>query len=173
MRFPKWHEAPEELLKMDGHCGLLAAWSALHYFGKAVATPDLVASLRHSKRLGIFTVDIAASLKEHGLAVSFHSEPDNDIRRYESRGYARARRLGISVKPALSLPELLRERRAGKIPIVLFNTEFDSGHFSPLLSRRNGMLSLSYSKHGSMPTDEFLAAWTAPRILRQCVIVGR
>ena len=172
-RFPKWRDAPEELLALDGHCGLTAAWSVLHYFGKSVVPRELVESCRHSKRLGVFTVDIAVALAEYGLEVSFHSESDDDIRRYESRGYARARRIGLFVKPALSLASLVRERRAGKIPIVLFNTELDSGHFSPLLGCRSGIVSLPYTSRGSMPKDEFLARWTAPRILRQCVIVGQ
>jgi hypothetical protein len=173
MKFPEWWKASEEILAMDGHCGLVAAWSVLHYFGRHPSVPDIVSSCRHSKRYGVFSVCLAAGLKELGLQVSFHSEHDDHIGAFEKRGYARARRLGLSVEPALDLPSLLRERRRGRIPIVLFDTASESGHFSPLLGNRNGVLRLPLASGGTMPTDEFLAAWSAPGILNQCVIVGR
>lgn len=173
MKFPEWWKAPEEILGMDGHCGLVAAWSVLHYFGKRVSAADIVASCRHTERHGVFSVDLASGLKEHGLQVSFHSEQDHHIGGFEKRGYARAHRLGVPVKPALDLPSVLRERKRRRIPIVLFNTASDSGHFSPLLGHRSGFLRLPLAESGAMPTHEFLVAWSAPGILRQCVVVGR
>jgi hypothetical protein len=47
----------------------------------------------------------SAGLKELGLEVSFHSEKDDHIGGFEKRGYARARRLGIPVQPAVELSE--------------------------------------------------------------------
>jgi hypothetical protein len=64
MKFPEWWKAPEEILKMDGHCGLVAAWPVLHYFGKHISVPEIIASCRYTKRYGVF---LAAGLKEHGL----------------------------------------------------------------------------------------------------------
>jgi hypothetical protein len=173
MRFPKWWEAPTEILEMDGHCGLIAAWSVLHYFGKRASVQEIVSSCRHTKRHGIFSVFLATGLKEMGLQVSFHSEEDPHIGELEKRGYARARRLGIPVEPALELSDLLRSRRQGRIPIVFYDMSTESGHFSTLLGRKGDLLRLPLASGGTMPIDEFLAAWSAPGICRQCVIVSK
>ncbi len=172
MKFPGWSEAPEELLEIDGHCGLVAAWSVLRYFGKSTKLPKLVKMCRYTKRHGVFTVSLATCLLEHGLDVSFHSDPDSDIGEFERRGYIRARRLGLQTWPAMDLPALLRERKRGRVPIVLFNTSSDSGHFSPLLSLRHGVLRLPLADGGAMPANEFLLRWTDPGILRQAVVAG-
>lgn len=174
MRFPKWWQAPQELLKINGHCGLIAGWAALHYFGINVSAPRFTKACRYTKGNGIFTVDLAFALKEHGLRVSFHSDIDDEIGRFEKIGYNRARRAGILPEPALELSQVLRERRRGHIPIVLFNQSGpDSGHFSPLLGRRGDLIRLPYCRSGTMTTEEFLTAWTGNGILRQCVIVKR
>ena len=172
MKFPDWREAPEELLEMDGHCGLLAAWSVLQYFGEFRAVEKLVKRCRHTKRHGVFTVSLATCLLEHGIPASFHSDPDTDIGEFERRGYVHARRLGLKMGPALDVPALLRERRRGRVPIVFFNTSSDVGHFSPLLSLRRGVLRLPLAEGGTMQASEFLARWTDPGILRQAVIAG-
>jgi hypothetical protein len=172
MKFPEWLEAPKELFEIDGHCGLLAAWSVLRYFGKPTDVPMLVRTCRHTKRHGVFTVCLATCLKEHGLQVSFHSDPDTNIGEFERRGYTHAHRLGLIVGPALDLPILLRARKRGHIPIVFFNTSSDVGHFSPLLALRHGVLRLPMAEGGTMPLSEFLAGWSAPGILRQSVIAG-
>ena len=172
MKFPEWWEVPEELIAMDGHCGIIAAWSVLRYFGVPTDAPKLVRACRHTKRHGVFTISLATCLKEYGLQVSFHSDPDNDIGGWERRGYAHARRLGLQMGPALDLPTLLLERKRGRLPIVLYNTPSGNGHFSPVLSIRRGVLCLPLADGGKMPSDEFLARWSAPRILRQSVIVG-
>jgi hypothetical protein len=172
MKFPEYSNAPDELLEIDGHCGLLAAWSVLKHFGKRIEVPRIVTSCRYTKRHGVFTVCLAACLKEHGLQVSFHTDPDSNIGGFETRGYARARRLGLIAKPAIELPTVLGERKRGRIPIVLFNTSSDVGHFSPLLGIRRDLLRLPLADGGAMPAEEFLARWSAPEILRQCVIAG-
>jgi hypothetical protein len=172
MKCSEWWEAPEELIAMDGHCGLVAAWSVLRYFGVPTDVPRLVRACRHTKRHGVFAISLATCLKEHGLQVSFHSDPDNDIGGWERRGYVHAQRLGLQIMPALDVPTLLRERKRGRVPIVLYNTPSDSGHFSPVLSISRGVLHLPMADGGKMPLSEFLARWSAPRILRQSIIVG-
>lgn len=170
MKFPEWWAAPEEILDLDGHCGLIAAWSVLQYFGKSVPATRLISACRYTKKYGLFAVNMAAGLKESGLNVSFHSEPDDDIGGFEMRGYRRLERLGVNVDAALEMPDLLSMRRRRRMPIVLYDTPSDSGHFSPLLGTRQGMLKLPLAASGLMPREQFLAAWTAPRILRQCVV---
>jgi hypothetical protein len=172
MKFPEWWEAPKELYEIEGHCGLVTAWLVLRYFGKFTEVPKLVKACRHSKRHGVFTVCLATCLKEHGLQVSFHSDPDNDICEFERRGYIYARRLGLLVEPALELPVLLCERKKGHIPIVFYNTSSNHGHFSPLLAIRNGVLRLPLDENEMMPLSEFLSRWSAPGILRQSIIVS-
>lgn len=172
MRFPDWAEAPDELFTIDGHCGLIAAWMVLRYFGKSVSIPNLVAASRYTKRHGIFAVSLAAALKTYGLSVSFHSERDAQMGGFERRCYAYAGRLGIVAEPPLELSEVLHRRRGGKIPIVLFNTPANNGHFFPLLGSSNGSLRLPLADGGKMPKSIFIARWSDPGILRQCVIVG-
>jgi hypothetical protein len=173
MRFPEWWEAPQEILGIDGHCGVLAAWLVLRHFGKRISVPKLVKACGYTKRHGVFTVGLAVGLKEHGLRVSFHSDPDRNIGAFEKRYYTRARRVGLPLEPALDLTSLLRERRRGRVPIVFFNTPSDVGHFSPLLGIRSGLLRLPLTDSGAMPTNDFLTRWSEPEILRQSVIVGR
>jgi hypothetical protein len=115
---------------------------------------------------------LASCLKEHGLDVSFHSDPDDDIGGFERRGYAHARHIGLDMGLAMDLPSLLRERKRGRVPIVLFNTSDDLGHFSPLLALRQGILRLPLAEDGKMPLSEFLVRWSAPRILRQSIVAG-
>jgi hypothetical protein len=168
--FPEWWTAPDEILDLDGHCGLVAAWTVLQHFDKSISVPQLVSACRYTKLYGVFSVNLAAGLKELGLKVSFHSEPDNDIGAFEMRGYRRLKRLGVPVDSALEVSDLLSLRRRRRIPIVLYDTPSKSGHFSTILGTRRGMLHLPLADSRLMPREEFLAAWTAPKILRQCVV---
>jgi hypothetical protein len=127
---------------------------------------------RYTKRHGVFTVSLATCLKEHGLQVSFHSDPDNDICEFERRGYVHAHRLGIQVEPALEVSVLIRELKRGNVPIVFYNTSSNHGHFSPLLALRRGVLRLPLAENGKMHLSEFLDRWSAPEILRQSIIAG-
>jgi hypothetical protein len=142
------------------------------YFGKRVSVPKLVESCRYTKRHGVFAVSLGAALKTYGLSVSFHSEPDTNISGFERRCYVYARRLGIVAQAALDLSQVLRQAKGGNIPIVLFNTPANDGHFSPLLGSRNGTLRLPLADGGKMAEGTFIARWSDPDILRQCVIVG-
>ena len=172
MQFPDWSEAPDELLRIDGHCGLIAAWVVLRYFGRRVSAANLIKECRYTKRHGVFTVSLAAALKTYGLSVAFHSERDSHISGFERRCYFYARRLGVFAEAPLDVSELLRSRKRGNIPIVLFNTAANRGHFSPLLGLRNGILQLPLADGGKMPKSTFIDRWSDPGILKQCVIVG-
>ncbi|MFC6645383.1 hypothetical protein ACFQBQ_07240 [Granulicella cerasi] len=171
MKLPDWWSAPSKILKLDGHCGPLAAWSALHHYGKKPAAAKIISACRHTKRHGAFTVHLAAGLRELGLQVSFHTDPDNDIGAYEMIGYRRLKRLGIPVECAIGLPELLAQRKMGRIPIVLYDTPSEVGHFSIIVGASRGKLTLAEGK--TISVEDFMSAWTAPRILRQCVIAWR
>lgn len=170
--FPHWCQAPKQLLELDSHCGLLAAWSVLRFFGRRVPVLKLIKGCSHTKRHGVFAVALAAGLKGFGLDVAFYTNPDSQIGSFESRCYVRARKVGVIAQPAMNLSTLLKERRRGKIPIVLFNTDSDVGHFSPLLGRRRGNLLLPLAENGEMNVDEFLSRWSEEGILRQCIVVA-
>jgi hypothetical protein len=172
MNFPEWWEAPRQLIRIEGHCGLLAGWMVLRYFGKRVSAANLIEGCMYTERHGVFTVALATALKEHGLGVSFHSDPDERIGGFERRCYAKARRVGIVAKPALELPALITARKRGAIPIVFYNTESNNGHFSPLLGARNGYLRLPLAESGKMTESDFVSRWSEPEVLRQCVIAN-
>lgn len=166
-----WWEAPDDLFAIDGHCGLLAAWMVLAARGRQPSVPELVRACRYTKRHGIFTVSLAAALTEMGLTVKFYSDPDTEIGGFERRCYIRAQRLGVVRMPALSIEQLLHESQQGYLPIVLFNTDADSGHFSPLLGEIDGKLQLPLAEQGSLSRADFYSRWCAPGILRQSLVV--
>jgi hypothetical protein len=118
--------------------------------------PNLVKACGYTKRHGVFTVGLAAGLKEQGLCVSFHSDPDKHIGVFEKRCYARAPRFGVRAAPALDLSTVLRARYRGCIPIVFFNTPSNVGHFSPLLGILDGELRLPLAEGGKMSKGDFL-----------------
>jgi hypothetical protein len=112
----------------------------------------------------------AAGLKELGLQVSFPTEPDADICSFDMGGYHRLKRLGVQVENAIDLSDLLTLSRRRQIPIVLYDTPSESGHFSIILGTSRGMLRLAEGK--LLPREELIAAWTAPRILRHAYSPG-
>lgn len=103
--------------------------------------------------------------------MAFHSDPDLEVGGFERRCYARARRLGVLPQSALNLDRLLTEVHQGHLPIVLFNTDSEVAHFSPLIGFTNGRLQLPLAQGDGMSDGEFLMRWSAPGILRQCVII--
>ena len=134
--------------------------------------PELVKGCRHTKRHGVFTVSLAATLAEYGLTVAFHSDPDSEIGGFECQCYARARPLSVLPQPALNLSRLLTEVHQGHLPIVLFNTDSQVAHFSPLIGFANGRLQLPLAHGDSMSDGKFLMRWSVSGILRQCVIIN-
>jgi hypothetical protein len=165
------YDAPLRLQAIEGNCGLLAAWIVLRHFGLRTSCTSLIGSCCHTRRYGVFTIALASALQERGLRVTFHSDPDPDIKPLERRFYRKARRLGISVLPSQSLSALLRHVRAGRVVIVFYDTPEGQGHFSTLLGERHGELVLPHADSGRMPRAAFLRAWRAPGIARQCIVV--
>src|SRR6266545_7912998 len=141
MKFPDYSDAPAELLAVDGHCGPLAAWTVLRHFRKRTSAAKLLKACRYTRRHGVFAIGLAVALREHGLAVTFHTDPDRSPTSQERFLYARARHLGIAIEPALSLRAALAAAARGSVPIVLFQADRDP-HFSPLIGRRRGRLLL-------------------------------
>ena len=119
----------------------------------------------------MFTIALATALREHGLDVTFHSDPDPDMKPQERRFYQRARALRIPLLPPVSVRELLAHTDAGCVPIVFHDTPSGQGHFSPLVGERRGRLMLPHSDGGGMSRRQFARRWSAPEICRQCVIV--
>lgn len=142
LNLPNWWEAPSGLLETDGHCGLLATWIVLRHFRKRVSVGSVREGCQLTKGHGIFTVGLATCLKMHGLQVSFHTDPDPQIGSFEKHCYGRAASLGIHPHPALELSALSITLRRGCIPIILFNSESDVGHFSPSVGIRSGSVIL-------------------------------
>lgn len=170
MTLPNWWEAPSALLEIDGHCGPLAAWMVLKHFRKRASVRSVTDGCRYTKRHGTFTVGLAACLKIHGLQVAFHTDPDPHIGQFEKRCYSRAARTGILPQTAIELSEIVHSLHRGCVPIVLFNSESDVGHFSPLIDVCRGNVVLPLADDPKMPIDKFLSRWSQPGILRQCVI---
>ena len=172
MKFPDYTDAPAGLYAIDGNCGLLAAWGVLTYFGRRTSVRQLIKSCRYTKAHGVFTIALALALHDHGLTVVFHSDPDPDPRPIERICYARARAVGLPVKPAISVRTLVRQTDRQHVGVVFYNTPDDIGHCSPLLGLRSDNLRLPYSQTGSMSVREFSKRWREPEILRQCIVVA-
>ena len=148
--FPTLYDAPAKLWAVDGHCGLLAAWCVIRHFRRRTSADRLIQQCGYTRRHGVFTIALATALNEHGLDVTFHTEPDLDMNPLERRFYQSARVLRIPVLPPISVRELLAHTAAGRVPIVFHNTPTGQGHFSPLLGERCGRLILPHSESGGM-----------------------
>ena len=134
---------------------------------------DLVKACRYTKKHGVFAIALAVALHERGLRVTFHTDPDPEPKRIERTCYARASALGLPVKPAIRLADLLKSVRPDQIAVVLYNSSRAEGHFSPLLGRRLDRLALPYDDDGGLDPRTFSRRWSAPEVLRQCVLVAR
>jgi hypothetical protein len=164
-------DAPEGLWSYGGNCGLLAAWVAIKHYHRRTCSYRLTRMCGYTKRHGVFTIGLAVALREHGLDVQFHSDPDPDMKPIEGRFYSKARGLKIPILPAVSLGTLLQHIEGGHLPIVFFDTPEGDGHFSPLVGQKRGALLLPHVESGRMSRRTFLRRWSAPAILRQCVVV--
>jgi hypothetical protein len=171
--FPTILEVPQKIFHIDGNCGPIAAWAALHYFKKRVSQSRIISACHYTKKHGVFTIWLAVALHEFGLAVRFFSDPDLNPKAIEKKGYRVARKYGIEVEPAICPSELLKSIDRETIAIVFYITDMDQGHFSPLIGTRRGKLVLPYSENGVMSEEEFTKRSSAPDILRQCVLVSR
>src|SRR6266508_3291500 len=173
MQFPDYSEAPPGLLAVDGHCGVLAAWTTLRHFGMRSSAARLLKACRYTTRHGVFSIGLAVALAEHGLGVTFYSQRDRRRQTLERRLYNRARRLGVVIRRATNLRRLLAAIDAHHVPIVFYNTDENVGHFSPLLGMRRGRLLLPNTLEGSVAVSEFQRRWRAPGILRQAIMAKR
>jgi hypothetical protein len=172
VRFPDRASAPPGLHAIDGNCGLLVAWGVLRHFRRPSSARELVRLCRYTKKHGVFAIALAVALRERGLRVTFHTDPDPAPKRIERICYARASALGVNVKRAIGLPSLLKSVRPNQIPVVLYDSPQGAGHFSPLLGRRRGKLLLPYDDDGGLDQRTFARRWSAPDVLRQCLIVA-
>lgn len=173
MRFPDWSDAPAELIQLDGNCGPLAAWVVLRHLRVRTSSKALIRSLRFSRKWRVFTIGIAVALAEHGLDVEFCSDPDPDIQPLERRLYARARRLGIAVRPALDVRELGAAIREGGLAVVFYRSVEGGGHLSPVAGFAGGRIELPHDSEGGLSIGRFRRAWSGPDYPRQVVIARR
>ena len=127
-------------------------------------------SCRYTKKHGTFTIALAVAFREHGLSISYFSEPDSHPNPIEKRCYRIAEKLGVQMNGPTSLKVLLAQVSSGRVPVVLYNTSENNGHLTPVLGIQNGNLILPYSDEGFMPRREFLRRWSEPEIFKQCVV---
>jgi hypothetical protein len=132
-----------------------------------------VRTLRYSRKWGVFTIGIAVALAEHGLEVVFHTDVDDDIQPLELMLYKRARRLGVPIRPAISLSRLKETIADGAVPIVFYSAGDGEGHFSPVVEVTSGRIVLPNDRSGGMSVNQFRRAWRAPGFPRQVVIADR
>ena len=171
--FPTLADAPWSLWKDPGNCGLVTAWAVLRHFRRRVDSRRLAAECRWSETDGTFLIALAVALHGHGLDVVFHTDPDPAPHRIERACYLRAAKLGIPVRPALGLEDVLCRLPRGWLPVVLYDTAQGNGHVSPLLGRAGRSLQLPFDDEGQLSTRTFLRRWRAPGVLRQCILARR
>lgn len=163
--------APDVLKKLDGNCGPITAWVVLRHFGITASASRLIKSCGYTPEYGVSTIGLAVALREHGLEVLFHTEPDPKPTLAEKELFIKALHLGIPVCNAVSLRVLLRHASHGDVPIVLYDTRGGDAHFSPLIGVRGDNLLLLHERGGLLSRREFLKRWKATGILRQSIIV--
>lgn len=162
--------APSLLRKLPGNCGPISAWMILQLSGKRIGANRIIHACRHTKKVGCYTIALALALREFGLSITFHTDPDPDIQPLEARCYRLAYRLRLSVEPAIELNEL-SDRVQRQPAIVYFSSAEGRGHFSPLTGYRRGALLLPNSDEGQLSLIEFERRWSAPGYPRQCILV--
>ena len=167
---PSLWSAPATLLGLDGHCGLLTAWVALRHFHRRTSSAKLVRACGYSCEDGIFSVALACALHDHGLEVTFYTDPDLAMQPAEQPFYSRASSLGILVQPAAALDVLIAQVAAGRLPIVLYYTPEGGTHFSILTGSSPD--AVQFHDEGELSRQTFEQGWNTPDTLRQTVIVG-
>jgi len=168
---PPLEAAPRRLLALREHCGPLAVWCALRVFRRRASSEQIIRATAHTENEGVFTIAMATALHQHGLQVSFHSEPDPAPKPTERSHYRIARHEGIPIGEPLSVETMLEFAERGLMPIVLYDTPSGDAHFSPLVGEEGGKLLLPYSEKGLMSRAEFETARSAEEVLCQSVVV--
>ncbi len=169
--FPPLSATPAVLRKLDGNCGLLTAWIVIRHFRLRTSAARLIRSCGYSRKNGVFAIGLAIALREHGLEVAFQSDPNDSPSPLEASLIAKARKLKIPTRSAISLDGLLRYAVGGHVPIVIYDTPEGDAHFSPLLGVAGEDLLLPHARGGLISRRAFLKRWGAPGVLRQSIIV--
>ncbi len=172
IEFPRYEDAPLELLQLEGNCGPVALWAVLKHFGKQVSSDKIIRACRHSKKNGTFAIVLATALQRLGLNTAFYTDPDPNPHYFERQAYGLAKKLGISINSALELESLMIQIKLGKLPIVLYDSPEFIGHFSPVLDIDDQKLILPLDPGKEIERQEFQNRWAAPEIYRQCIVVG-
>jgi hypothetical protein len=162
---------PAPLLALENGCGVVAAWMALRRFRRRVAWKTVAKLCDHRKATGTFAIAIAVTLKKCGLSVTFCTDEDPDKKPREVAGYREAKKLGIEVRPALSI-RALRTLAKNRLVIVLFDAENGDGHFSPVASVSKSSISFTYGTEPTLSLGVFRARWRGPGVCRQAIVVG-
>lgn len=172
-RLPAWIDAPASLVALDDHCGVLATWVVLRHFGVRISAASLLRGLRYSRKWGVFTIGIAVVLAHNGLDVVFHSDPDEDVQPLERALYARARRMGVQIQPAITVSRLAQAIAKGGVPVVFYRTASGEGHFSPVAGVGSRHILLPNDPEGRLSIGRFRRAWRQTGFPQQAVIVRR
>lgn len=170
--FPAYGAVPRKLLALKDGCGPIAAWGVLKYFRKRTSVARLITACRFAED-GTFAIALAVALREHELQVVFHTEPDPEPRPLEVDCYRMAEKIGVVLRPALEVDELLALVSDDRIPIVLYDTDDEVAHFSPVLGAEGEAILLPYGPREGLSRDEFALRWNAPEIYRQCIVASR
>lgn len=165
------HPIPRRLLQLEGNCGPISVWITLRHFRKCVAADRIIKACKHTKKYGSFTIALALALHRFGLKVVFYSEPDDDQKPIERIAYWQATKVGLERQPPLTPASLCQFVAEGKLVIVFIDTKNGEGHFSPIASIKRKRLYFVYGQDVSLPFHVFLDRWSAPGILRQCIVV--
>ena len=170
--FPDYWSAPYKLLQIDGCCGLVTAWGILRYFRKRSSSKRLIESCRYTNENGTFMIALAVALREHGLNIKFYSDNDPEPNPIEIESYKIAEQTGVEINNSISIGALISQTTPHSIPIVLYNTDENEGHISPLIGYENKEVLLPYSETEKMNRKEFIKRWSEKGILRQCIVAG-
>lgn len=171
-KYPEEYDAPIQVLRLEGGCGVIAAWSVFKYFHRRVSSTQLIKACHYTKTHGVFTVAMAIAIQELGLSVSFYTDPDPSPKPIEKRCYKIAESRGLAIMPAIELDTVIERVDTEHIAIVLYK-EKGGAHFSPLLGVKDNKLLLPYSSSDDVKKEKFIEAWNDPEICRQCIIAAR
>jgi hypothetical protein len=169
--FPKASQAPRIIQALDAPCGPLAAWGVLQHFHRWTSAKRLIKSCGHSRNHGVFAIALAVALHEHSVYVEFYSEPDPTPHPLETLFHQRATELDICRHASPDLETILSLVSPDCIPIILYNTDSDAGHFSPVVGVDGNLVFLPHTDERHMQKAELEERWSAPCILRQCILV--
>lgn len=170
--FPNYWSAPYRLLEIEGCCGLVTAWGVLKYFKKRTSSKRLIEACRYTKENGTFMISLAVALREHGLNIKFFSDNDPNPNPIEKLCYKIANPIGVQLNTSISIDALISQINPDSIPIVLYNTDENEGHITPLIGTEKNIIFLPYSHEEKMTKQEFIERWSEYGILKQCIVAN-